>query len=557
MSGVKSRTTSLVDRGIFSRPLGLGLVLGALAFTASLTPSMVPRSELLQGVVAGLSFAIGYGVAAAMVWLGRILELVEDPLPAASRRMWLGVGIAVAIMLFGLMQVTEWQNGVRRAMQMPPLAEFRTLMVAGVAWVVAILVILLGRVFRRAWIIFARLMMIALPVRAALLAGLVAASFLFWSIGSGVLLRALVNGLDASYASLDALIPANAAPPDSALKSGSAASLVAWTSLGAQGREHMLVPPRQEEITSLTGKPGLEPIRIYIGVNSADSPADRARLALDELKRTAAFDRGTIVIATPTGTGWVDPAATQPLEYLLHGDVATVSVQYSYLPSWLSLFVEPERGADTARELFRAVYGHWAALPEERRPRLYLFGLSLGALNSDLSVDVYDILGVPFQGALWAGPPFASRTWNAVVDNRKADTSVWHPRYSDGRMFRFTTQENSLQDGYANWGPLRIIYLQYPSDPIVFFEPGRVITSPRIFDEPRPPDVSPGLRWVPIVSFLQLAVDMVTAAGTPIGFGHVYAASDYLDAWVALLEPEGWSPSDIERLRAKLVADGL
>lgn len=547
----------LVDRGILSPPLASGLILGALAFTASLTPSMVPRNELIQGGVAGLSFAIGYGIAAITIWVGRILELVGEGTSSPARRLWLGAGVAAAIAFAGLMKVAEWQNGVRLVMEMPPLEEFRVVVVAGVALFVAVLLILLGRLFRRAWLILARLLLIVLPVRAALLAGLVVASALFWSVGSGVLVRGVVDFLDKSYAQLDALIPADTAPPESALKSGSAASMISWESLGARGRERMLAAPGRDDIATLAGQPALEPIRVYVGVNTADDPAERARLALEEMKRTGAFERGTVVIATPTGTGWVDPAAMQPLEYLLRGDVATVSVQYSYLPSWLSLFVEPERGAETAHAVFRAVYGHWAALPEERRPRLYLFGMSLGALNSDLAVDFFDILGRPFQGALWVGPPFASRTWNTVVDTRVAGTPVWRPRYSDGRMFRFSTQEDTLAQDYAAWGPLRIVYLQYPSDPIVFFEPDRVFNAPRIFAAPRPPDVAPGLRWIPVVSYLQLAVDMVTAAGTPVGFGHVYAASDYLDAWVTLLEPDGWSAADIERLRAMLAAEGL
>jgi uncharacterized membrane protein len=554
---MRSQAARFQDRPVLSRPLPFALVVGALGFVAALAPSMVPRGELLQGVVAGLGFVIGYGVGAAVVSVARLLELLPAASPGGSRTSVWPAAIALAIIIFGLFKVADWQDGVRAAMQMEPVETFRPIIVALVALVVALLLILIGRSFRRAWFIFSNFMLVVLPERAALLAGLVAASLLFWSIGSGVLMRGLVDGLDASYAKIDALIPADTSPPVSRLKSGSSASLVSWSSLGAQGREHMLAAPSGAEISDLTGRPALEPIRVYAGVNSAADPVQRARLALEELKRTGAFERGTIVIATPTGTGWVDPAATAPLEYLLRGDVATVSVQYSYLPSWLSLFVEPERGAETAREVFRAVYGHWAALPPDRRPRLFLFGLSLGALNSDLSVDVYDILAAPFNGALWAGPPFPSRTWNAVVKARDPATPVWQPRYSDGRMFRFTTQENTLADGHAPWGPLRIVYLQYPSDPIVFFEPASLIHRPRIAMEPRPRDVSPNLSWVPFVSYVQMAVDMVTAAGTPRGFGHVYSAEHYLNGWIALTDPEDWTDQDLDRLRQKLRDEGL
>ncbi|WP_346657658.1 alpha/beta-hydrolase family protein [Bradyrhizobium sp. 149] len=57
-------------------------------------------------------------------------------------------------------------------------------------------------------------------------------------------------------------------------------------------------------------------------------------------------------------------------------------MQYSYLNSPLSLPFQPEYGTEAARALFAAIYGHWTTLPKDRRPRLYLHGLSLDATNS-------------------------------------------------------------------------------------------------------------------------------------------------------------------------------
>ncbi|MBK7163616.1 MAG: alpha/beta-hydrolase family protein [Sphingomonadales bacterium] len=120
----------------------------------------------------------------------------------------------------------------------------------------------------------------------------------------------------------------------------------------------------------------MEPLRVYVGVNSAEGP-ERAALALAELLRIGAFERTLLVIATPTGTGWIDPAAMAPIEMLQRGDVASVSVQYSYLPSWLSLFTQPESGLTTSRAVFDAVYGYWRAIPVEKRPKLILLALAL------------------------------------------------------------------------------------------------------------------------------------------------------------------------------------
>jgi uncharacterized membrane protein len=47
---------------------------------------------------------------------------------------------------------------------------------------------------------------------------------------------------------------------------------------------------------------------------------------------------------------------------------------------------------------------------------------------------------------------------------------------------------------------------------------------------------------------LQLAIDM--AVGTaPEGFGHTIAATDYIEAWLALTEPPGWDEAGLARLR--------
>lgn len=69
---------------------------------------------------------------------------------------------------------------------------------------------------------------------------------------------------------------------------------------------------------------------------------------------------------------------------------------------------------------------------------------------------------------------------------------------------------------------------------------------------PRGPDVSPELRWYPVVTFLQLALDMAMGTTTPMGYGHVYAPEHHVDAWMEVTDVQGWTPADVERLKAKL-----
>jgi hypothetical protein len=115
----------------------------------------------------------------------------------------------------------------------------------------------------------------------------------------------------------------------------------------------------------------------------------RAELALEELKRVGGFSRSVLVVATPTGTGWLDPGAVDTVEYLHAGDTAIVSMQYSHLPSWITILIDPQRSRHAARALFDEIYGHWRTLPRDSRPKLYLHGLSLGSLGSEASADLF------------------------------------------------------------------------------------------------------------------------------------------------------------------------
>jgi uncharacterized membrane protein len=110
-------------------------------------------------------------------------------------------------------------------------------------------------------------------------------------------------------------------------------------------------------------------------------------------------------------------------------------------------------------------------------------------------------------------------------------------------------QDGSTVPREAPWGPMRVVYLQYASDAIVFFDYRDAYRRPVWLNAPRGPDVSPDMRWYPIVTMLQLAIDMPVSNGTPMGFGHVYAPEHYIDAWVAVADVRNWSPEALARLK--------
>ena len=535
----------------------LGLILGGLAFAASLTPSLIPRDAVLQGVLCGLAFATGYAIGLGFRGIWRFLGL---PLPSGrvASIPLLVAGVASAlIVIWALSRASAWQNSIRDVMAMDPVESARPLTILMVAIPVAMLLILLGRLFRILLGFLSRQLGRFLPHRISIIAGLFMVSWLFWAIGDGILLTRILQAMDQTYRRLDALIATDSLPPADPLKSGSAASLASWESLGRMGRDAVTMGPDPAAIAAASQRPAMTPLRVYVGLNSAQSIPERAEMALAELKRIGAFKRKALVIATPTGTGWIDPAGLAPAEFLFDGDIASVSVQYSYLPSWLSLLVAPEYGAETAREVFTEVYGFWRELPRATRPKLYLFGLSLGSLNSDLSVEMFDVVGDPFDAAVWVGPPFASRTWPRVTRERVAGTPSWLPEFGNGSVVRFGSQNGFAPSSGPGWGPMRLVYLQYASDPIVFFETDSLVGPPSWMAKPRGPDVSPEFQWYPGVTFLQLILDIITATTTKVGHGHVYAGTDYLDAWITATDAPGWDDAGLDRIRSWFAEQGL
>lgn len=528
-----------------------GLAFGVLFFALSLTPSLIPRGFLVQGILSGCAFAVGYAVGATIDWTWQYLGF---RLPERLNRVLILVTLVVCIVVAGycLSQAAGWQNIVRDAMGERRLEVSHPLMVVAVALLPAIVLTVLGTLVTTSVRKVAALLRRLLPPRVAFLGSLTIVGVVVALLFSGVLLRGVLRAADNFYAEFDTLAGRFGTAPADPRRSGSAASLIRWDTIGHDGRLFVDTGPTGAEIEGVIGRPAVEPLRVYVGLRSAPTVGERAQLALAEMLRVGAFDRSILVIATPVGQGWVDPAAMDTLEYLMAGDVATVALQYSYLVSPLALLVEPEYGQEAATALFEVVYGYWTALPRDSRPRLFLHGLSLGAHHSQESVRMLDMLGDPFQGALWSGPPFTSPLWTFATRERQLGSPEWRPRYGNQSLIRFTNDGTGLANGDRAWGPIRVAFLQHPSDPIVFFDTALWRREPDWMKGERGPGVPSALHWFPIVTFLQVAMDMALSQATPVGYGHVYATADYLRAWVDLVEPPGWTTESLAELERSL-----
>jgi uncharacterized membrane protein len=532
---------------------GAGLVVGLFFLTISFLPSLLPRDAAVQGVISGVSLAVGYGIGASVSALYRYLRIPRIPRVVREVALALSVGVVLVLLLLAVWKQVGWQNELRRLYGMEPVGPGGWPLIIAVTVLVAALLLVLARAVRAA---FGRLRTVLGRRMSRQLATLVGALLLLlavWAIWSGVLVTGFFAAANALSAGPDRTILPGSSAPTAPERSGGPGSLVDWRDLGREGRNFVSGGPTVADIDAVTGGGAKEPVRVYVGLKNADTVAQRARLVVEELKRTGAFDRKVLVIATTTGTGYLDRNGTDPLEFMWNGDTAIAGVQYSYLPSWISLLADQEAAKATSTTVFDAVQQYWSTLPEASRPKLYLYGLSLGSYGVESILGSINMINEPISGALLVGPPFVNPVHAQLVEGRDPGSPAWLPIYGDGRTVRFTAEQDGLQRTKGPWGPTRIVYLQHASDPVVFFDQNLAFTPPEwLRDGQRGPDVSPQMGWFPVVTMVQVLLDLPGAGNVPMGFGHLYSGTANMTAWAAITEPPGWTSERAATLSAVL-----
>ncbi|OSP53609.1 alpha/beta-hydrolase family protein [Pseudoruegeria sp. SK021] len=534
----------------------LSLLSGLLLAAASLTPSLIPRDMLFQGLLAGVAMAIGYLLMrfALALWCALEIPTLKGK-PASVATFILAIPV-FGVLVFCVLNARDWQNSIRLRMDLPALESTSTLTTLTVALVVFLVLFLIGILIQQLFFFLSRRLARYIPRRKANVLGLLLSALVVIVVTRDGVVNNALRTIDTSYAALQHLAQPQLAAPTQSWQSGSTQSMISWDLMGAPGREFVLNGPRKQDIEAFNQRPAKHPLRIYVGLAQDSDPMLRARLALDEMIRTGAFQRKILIVASPTGTGWMDPASYDALDYMHDGDVATVAAQYSYLQSPLALIFETQSGLEQATALMQVVYDYWVELPPEQRPRLYMHGLSLGAWSSMYAFNVFQMINDPIDGALWVGPPFPSALWNQANAARRASSPYVLPEIGAGQVIRYSSQFATPDRSGAPWGRMRVLFLQYASDPITFYSPATLWREPIWMREAPAPDVSPALFFTPIVTQLQLAVDMALSTLPPAGFGHTYHTRDYIDAWVAVTDPEGWTKDMTERLKQYCDQDG-
>ena len=325
-----------------------------------------------------------------------------------------------------------------------------------------------------------------------------------------------------------AVEPAHATPPDIPEVTGGPGSLSSWADQTRESRRWLSMVLTPEEINKVIGgAKAKQPIRVYASLEAANTPEERADLLLAEIDRTGALERPYFALFSPTGSGYVNYVACETFEYLTKGNCASAAIQYSVLPSALSLTKVPE-GANQTRMVLNGIMKRLLAMPRSKRPKIFLFGESLG---SQVSEDMFKGQGITgpdgigLDAAVWIGTPAATKWKGELWGDRDVSQP---PAVGPGSSYlprAVRDWRNLAQDAKDK---VKYLLLQNGDDPIPKFG------TPLVWKQPdwlgptssRPPGSPRNTKWMPVVTFIATFIDMQNALNpTPGVFdegGHDY-----------------------------------
>lgn len=535
-----------------------GLTLGLVFVWVSLSPSLLPRQWWMTALSLTLSAALGYGLGTILGWCARRiaprigLEVRLNPRPLAwLRALWWAALVLVTVIVW--VDSLTFQSDVAALVGGTRPHWSRQVFGVLVGMAATFSVILLARSVRALFRWIDRGLTARLP--RWLFPGLLATGLvlvLVFAMNQFLVRQGLDYLLARAEEANIGVLPDSAQPPEPE-RSGSPASLEQWDDLGRHGQFLVSRGPRAADIEAVTGTPAAEPIRVYAGLIPDRSLEEAADAVVAELHRTGGFERDVLVVATTTGSGWIPEWSLQSVEYLTGGDVATATLQYSYTPSGLAYLVNRAAPAEAGRVLFDRIEAEITRLPETDRPRLFVAGESLGSFGSQAAfADLEEVLA-RVDGAVWSGTPRFTPLWSQLTQQRRPGSPEVAPVVDNGRNVRFVTTPEELDQDYfggpyVGWEDPRVVYVQHPSDPVVWWDPSLIWTEPDWMREDVGRDVSTQTNWVPWVTFWQLAIDMPNSATVPGGHGHNYHA-EMVPVWAAVLGMDDLPEVEIEAIQ--------
>lgn len=523
----------------------LATVTGALGYIASWSPSLLPRAWLLQGLVSGVSLAAWYGAGVVIArgwrafatWAGLELAMTR-PGPRRLLRGGWALVLAAVVLIAPLTALASQQRLASSMGARGPTVAGMFLAIGLSVLTFAVLTVLwhglqwlFGFLLRRMhrWP-----HALATPLASVLLVLLVVGVLQY------VVLGGVLRIVGARSVASNTTTPPGTSAPVSRFVSGGPESGSRWEDFGYEGKSFVSGTTTREDIERVTGRPALDPIRVHAGREVGDSIRHVTQALLAEMDRTNAWERSVIVLVTTTGQGWVNNWGVSAVEYLTGGDCATAAIQHSTLPSALALLDAPTRPRAAGQIVTHAIEERLAALPATARPKFYVTGESLGSYGGHAAFSSASDMLERIDGAVWTGTPGFTEIHAELTGRRVLGSTQINPVVDNGRLVRFASNAAELaadQFGrpLGEWQFPRVVYLQHPSDPIVWWSTGLLVREPDWLDETRTGTPAAEMSWLPLVTFWQVTGDMPGATSVPTGYGHNYH-DEVIAAWAAVLD---------------------
>lgn len=523
----------------------IGVVGALLMYGVSVSPSLLARSWQWHAVASGVLSAVGYIVGLtiqrfyALVVPRLGVEITAPQSVSIAFRAVLLLGFFLWFLRWLLQSYRERKRANHLVgMRGETLGEY----LLGTVCAFILMLALLGIAWGLQWIGRAIVSVLSqwMNMVFALALSLLILVVIVYALTSQVLLKLGINFFTRHARKMNNRTAKGIVQPQVPERSGSPQSRSSWRTVGGQGRVFLGRGPSRADIEAVTGCSAMEPIRVYAGMpEEGQSLQSAADLVVEELHRTGAFDRAVILIATSTGSGWVDEWQVQPLEYLTSGNCATASMQYSFVPSSINFLTDLDVSEEAAVILFETLRRAVDEIPEDRRPALFVCGESLGAYASQhVFSGIVDVLSRT-DGALWVGTPAFTPMHAELTAIRHRGSPEVAPVVANGRHVRFVNvPENLWSDVYGrelgDWNYPRVVYAQHPSDPVVWWNSELVWHKPDWISEKVDGDVSPHMQYTRGATYIQVLVDMPVAGTAPGGHGHTYH-EELIPLWEAIL----------------------
>lgn len=523
----------------------IGVVGALVMYGVSVSPSLLARSWQWHAVASGVLSAVGYIVGLtiqrfyALVVPRLGVEITAPKAVSIAFRAVLLLGFFLWFLRWLLQSYRERKRANHLVgMRGETLGEY----LLGTVCAFILMLALLGVAWGLQWIGRAIVSVLSqwMHMVFALALSLLILVVIVYALTSQVLLKLGINFFTRHARKMNNRTAKGIVQPQVPERSGSPHSRSSWRAVGGQGRVFLGRGPSRADIEAVTGCSAMEPIRVYAGMpEEGQSLQNAADLVVEELHRTGAFDRAVILIATSTGSGWVDEWQVQPLEYLTRGNCATASMQYSFVPSSINFLTDLDVSEEAAVILFETIRRAVDEIPEDRRPALFVCGESLGAYASQhVFSGIVDVLSRT-DGALWVGTPAFTPMHAELTAIRHRGSPEVAPVVANGRHVRFVNvPENLWADVYGrelgDWNYPRVVYAQHPSDPVVWWNSELVWHKPDWISEKVDGDVSPHMQYTRGATYIQVLVDMPVAGTAPGGHGHTYH-EELIPLWEAIL----------------------